>query len=228
MKKNLLSNNNNNEIHIWRINLNEICLITPRFLCPDEKKRLSKLRFEKHKTHFLKVRYCLREILSYYTTILPNYIQFEYNQFHKPYISVVQNEKNVFFNLSHTEEDLYIAISFGQEVGVDIERIESKKISIDVAESFMTKKELSFISSLETMQIIYLYQIWTQKEAYLKALGTGFFTNPQEVSVVLNKGLEFRNEQVGEKWMSVYSAENKFLSICSENPHEVSFKVFTQ
>ena len=98
-------------------------------------------------------------------------LEFRYNEYGKPYIV---NGEDVYFSVSHSGK--YIAfIQDISEVGIDIEEI--KEFKIKVVGKFFTTEEKSFLSKIQNNKEklnIEGYKIWTQKEAYLKKIGTGF------------------------------------------------------
>lgn len=116
-----------------------------------------------------------KKIISLLSSLLIQYvvdkgtkIEYTYNQYGKPYLV---NMEDVYFSISHSGK--YIAmIKDTEEVGIDIEEINS--FNIKVAQKFFTKEENNFLIQQNNNISIEGYRIWTQKEAYLKKVGTGF------------------------------------------------------
>jgi phosphopantetheinyl transferase len=78
------------------------------------------------------------------------------------------------FNLSHSGERQVVAVAGGAEVGVDIERWRGLRQPEIFAKRCCTPTELEALNALdESQRNAQLLQLWTIKEAYLKALGTG-------------------------------------------------------
>ena len=93
----------------------------------------------------------------------------------KPEIAAgYKNESAAFFNLAHSGPYVVLAIS-DRPVGVDIEQ--TKRMSYKVAKRIMRKEQLDrldgFENESEAFQIE-LTKYWTQYEAIMKLVGTGF------------------------------------------------------
>lgn len=78
--------------------------------------------------------------------------------------------KGVFFNLSHSGDWTVIAVSDG-EVGVDIQQV--KPVDMRLATRFFSADEGRILAEAGDGAKALFYRLWTVKEAYLKALGTG-------------------------------------------------------
>ncbi len=106
-----------------------------------------------------------------------------------------------------------VAIS-DSNVGIDIEFIKPHRSKID---RLLTEKDIEYISSSAEKDQSF-YKIWTGKEAYAKALGTGLSTplNSFEIVDTYSENLKHFN-LLGNYVVSIYcSAESEF-----ENPVEI-------
>ena len=74
------------------------------------------------------------------------------------------------FSLSHSGKWLLCAVG-DQPLGVDIEVLRPRNLK--VAERFFTPKEQAFLAPEQEDAYLRFLQIWTAKEAYFKAIGTG-------------------------------------------------------
>lgn len=129
---------------------------------------------------FVLTRAILRSILSDYIQVHPQELKIMVNQYGKP--SLMGHKLS--FNLSHTEDLLMIAVSNLSDIGVDIERIKSRTGMLAVAERCFAKQEFEFwlqLSEAERLQMF--YQIWTKKEAFVKAVGRGIALGMQECEI---------------------------------------------
>lgn len=91
------------------------------------------------------------------------------SQYGKPYI---KEYDNIEFNISDT--DSYIAVAINDEniaVGIDIESLE-RKYNPKIVEKIFTENEKKEMEKSSNKAHTF-YEIWTLKEAYLKAIGTG-------------------------------------------------------
>jgi len=78
------------------------------------------------------------------------------------------------FNLSHAGEDIVIAFTREQALGVDIERLHRRAVSADIARRFFCASEADALAALpEAHRQRAFLRLWTHKEAVLKAIGGG-------------------------------------------------------
>ncbi|HET9033276.1 MAG TPA: 4'-phosphopantetheinyl transferase superfamily protein [Dokdonella sp.] len=80
------------------------------------------------------------------------------------------------FNMSHSSDSVMFAFSRDHEVGVDIEKTSFRRrfSALELAERFFTAEEFARLAALdEPAQNVAFVQLWTCKEAVLKALGHG-------------------------------------------------------
>jgi 4'-phosphopantetheinyl transferase len=144
------------------------------YLAEDEIKRAGRYHFKKHREIFIKSRGILRRLLSEYAAVKPAELVFAYNDFGKPHIINRQNTENIRFNVSHAEEYFLIGITYGSEIGVDIETIRPIPELAGIVESlFHASEKEKFYLVNETSRIEAFYRWWTQKEAIGKAVGSG-------------------------------------------------------
>lgn len=105
------------------------------------------------------------------------------------------------FNLSHS--GMYVAAAFGTEdVGVDVELIRTGKQKI--AQRFFAEDERKYLEKCWTDEAF--TGIWTRKEAYIKAVGTGIAMSLDSFSTM--------EEQVGEYYLKTWSSKTGCLAVC--------------
>ncbi|HEY6546150.1 MAG TPA: 4'-phosphopantetheinyl transferase superfamily protein [Dokdonella sp.] len=78
------------------------------------------------------------------------------------------------FNLSHAGADVLLAFARGQPVGVDLERVD-RRVALDaIAARHFAPSEARALAGLEPVARRERFlELWTRKEAVLKALGEG-------------------------------------------------------
>jgi 4'-phosphopantetheinyl transferase len=77
------------------------------------------------------------------------------------------------FNLSHTDGLVVLAIA-RQPVGVDVEWLDRRGRTIELADRYFAPTEITALRALpETAQRDRFFDLWTLKEAYIKARGLG-------------------------------------------------------
>ena len=106
------------------------------------------------------------------------------------------------FNLSHS--GMYVAAAFGTEdIGVDVELMRTGKQKI--AQRFFAEDERKYLEKCWTDEAF--TGIWTRKEAYIKAVGTGIAMSLDSFSTM--------EEQVGEYYLKTWNVERDvWLSVC--------------
>ena len=165
------------EAHIWRTDLNlfsrKVAEID-KFLSPEERHRASRFCFEHDKKRFIVGRGLLRILLGNYLDIPPAQIEFVYGEYGKPKLKDSVNHKNIFFNVTHSNELVLYAFSPCPWIGIDIEYVRHINRTIDMAKRFFHLKEYHLLESLPSnKRTEVFYKLWTCKEAYLKATGQG-------------------------------------------------------
>lgn len=168
------------EIHLWQLeqadfelpSLQRECLA---WLTDFELKRFQRYQFDRHRKQLLLGRVLMRLALSSYAcSIAPASWNFTHNQYGKPAISEAQNFAALYFNLSHSAERLVLAVSRFPDIGVDIERARKPRRIEAIAKRYFSDKEAAEMLSLpEDQQQSRFYDLWTLKEAYIKACGMG-------------------------------------------------------
>jgi len=88
------------------------------------------------------------------------------------------------FNLSHSQGLAAVAVSAVHAVGVDVERPRPRLDPLRFAERFLAPAEAAALTALPAAERPEaLVQLWTAKEAYLKALGTGLTVPPRSFTI---------------------------------------------
>lgn len=107
----------------------------------------------------------------------------------KPYI------KNApYFNISHSGDFVICAVSKNFEIGIDIEKI--KPIKIENFKNLLSKEEVEFIKTHKIKEKAF-FDIWTKKEAVLKAIGTGIILSSWK-NIVLKEDIAILDNT--QKW----------------------------
>jgi 4'-phosphopantetheinyl transferase len=199
------------EIHVWEIALDHPAIkpdyLFNEVLSEDERARASRLGFTVHRDNFVTARGYLRTILARYLNTRPGEIVFEYNEHGKPGVAAETGTKKISFNLSHSRDLALCAVAAKGEVGIDVEYIRPVLKPEKILERFFSPGEMEYFHSRpEVMRNRAFMSLWTIKEAYLKAVGTGFSSKLKDLdfSPVLTHKLASRASIVlegsNEKW----------------------------
>ncbi|HBW57881.1 MAG TPA: 4-phosphopantetheinyl transferase, partial [Oscillatoriales bacterium UBA8482] len=172
-----------NTVHLWQTNLTaspESLEFYQSILADHELKRARRFKFERDQQAFIIARGILRIILSHYLNLSPEQIKFQYSSKGKP--SLDQDPSPLYFNLSHAYGKAIYAIATEENIGIDIEYIREIKV-ISLAKRFFCDSEYRWLNSLDSeAQYPAFFQLWTCKEAYLKATGVGL-VGLQEIEI---------------------------------------------
>lgn len=176
LNQNSLDKPNSKEVTIWKLPRSSSChlsSILSEYLSKEEQVRAGYFKFEALKREYMIRHGLCKMLLANYLGLSPKKIQFEYNRNSKPKVKKSINDK-IEFNVSHSKDWIIVAISFDAPIGVDIEYIRQNRELLQIAKSFFTRMEYELLLKLPLAErTIAFYKIWTRKEAYIKALGTG-------------------------------------------------------
>lgn len=144
-------------------------------LDPGELTRADRYVFPADALRWTCVRAECRRLLAAHLDIDPAEIRWEFSTHEKPSIL----GQDLAFNLSHGDTLSALAISPEGPIGVDLElRRRGKDLVTDYA-AFCHPKEIARLPTDDPS--LTLIEIWTAKEAFLKALGTGLSLPPEQV-----------------------------------------------
>jgi 4'-phosphopantetheinyl transferase len=164
----------NSEIHIWTqstdISSHQAMLLSS-ILSVEEESRAQQFHHIPAKQRFMMSRYYLRQIAALYLNKPPHAIKIAYSSHKKPFLC--EENTDIQFNLSHSDQQIVFAFVQHHAVGIDIEKI--KPIHCDkIVTRFFSQTEIAdFIALPLDKKIAAFYCLWTRKEALLKAMGTG-------------------------------------------------------
>ena len=163
-----------------------------QYIKDDELIKADKFLFLNDSVRYLMTRIFIKKILSTELNLSHQLIEFSYGKYKKPYVNLDKFNKKIFFNLSHSKEYLVIAISFTNEIGVDIEH---KDISIDfesLKSHIFSDLEVKYFNQLKIVieKVNFFYQIWSLKEAILKGIGVGLIYSPNLLSVLNSNSIQ--------------------------------------
>ncbi|MGB5714370.1 MAG: 4'-phosphopantetheinyl transferase superfamily protein, partial [Waterburya sp.] len=180
----------NDQVHVWRANLDlpdaDIVRLAA-FLSPDELTRANKFRFPHLKRRFTAARGILRQLLGNYLSIKPNDLTFEYSDRGKPRLSSSKQDSLPNFNLSHSQEYALYGFTYHDPIGVDLEYIREMPDALKIAQRFFSAREYQLIKDAASKeQPALFFKLWTAKEAYLKAVGTGLAGSLDSVDIEFN------------------------------------------
>ena len=172
------------ELHLWRFSLDSRSLplekLKTSVLNSTERKRAERFVDAEKSAQFILARCYLRIILGRYLNLSPEMVELAYHQYGKPFIAY-GSANPLEFNLSHAHDRGVLAVTKGQAVGIDLERIDPKLEFLPIASRFFFPEEKALLRNYpEYKRRRAFYRLWTRKEAVLKCLGYGFSEKPEK------------------------------------------------
>ncbi|WP_305906414.1 4'-phosphopantetheinyl transferase superfamily protein [Methylomarinum sp. Ch1-1] len=120
---------------------------------------------------YLETRARLRLKLADYVGQLPEALAIARSEHGKPYLP---DYPELSFNLSHSGDQLLLAVTAGSRLGVDVETVRPRSGMEGLARKCFAASELRDWKALpQEQQTIAFYRYWTAKEAFVKATGRG-------------------------------------------------------
>lgn len=169
------------EIHLWLTPCEAIIeegLLTAyrELLSAAEKQEESRFIFARDRHRYLITRALVRTVLSRYAPVDPKEWVFSTDGYGRPHIINTQaTNSRLSFSVSHTQGLIVLAVAKGLSLGVDVENFTTRDIPIDVANQYFAPQEVAALHDVPHQQRQYrFFEIWTLKESYIKARGTGF------------------------------------------------------
>ncbi len=206
------------------------------FLSDEELAKADRYRQASDQRLSLVSRALIRFLLSEMTGQSPESIRFSVNAHGKPGLSPEFKgsiSDDLCFNLSHSHGMVACAISRCCEVGVDVEDIH-RKVNFSIARRFFSSFEAGGVETAEGEEKKKrFFDIWTLKEAYIKAVGKGlaipldsfsFHFQPSDIQISFKKSCQ---TQSGWQFFQWRPNPSKIVSVaaCSSTP--LVFKRFS-
>ncbi|WP_078083830.1 4'-phosphopantetheinyl transferase family protein [Microbulbifer mangrovi] len=163
-----------------------------RLLSPDEHARRDRYRTSEARHQFLLGRALLRRVLGKISDQPPEALRFSRNESGKPLLASMPG---LHFSLSHSGQWIALAVSCEAPIGIDIEQPSKPRDFLRIAHHYFHPQECTLLESppFELMPM-HFYRLWTMKEAFFKARGTGISEGLGRINLAgyhLGKGVSF-------------------------------------
>jgi 4'-phosphopantetheinyl transferase len=155
------------EVNVWRIDVPSWRPRVPRLrtlLAPDECARADRFKFEIDADRLIISRGVLRLLIGKFLHLPPERVAFSYSATGKPSVDGLE------FNVSHSGAVILI-VTHDHCIGVDVESLE-QTIDVDVGRLCFTERERALVSN-SVSPTREFFRLWTRKEAWVKAVGSG-------------------------------------------------------
>lgn len=170
------------QVFIWKTTQDENGLNGLLSALPEpDKMQAAKITRSRRQTEFVCGRYLLRKVFSdRFQVNLPEQLLLTNS---KP-----QAESFPPFNLSHSQKTVSFAISDRDDIGLDIETEDEKRDVLKIAETYGNVSEVALLKNLQASeQTTAFYKLWSLKESFAKATGTGLDMNLQKLTFDFEK-----------------------------------------
>lgn len=196
-------------IHLWRAPLDRTVTETEESALRDllsvhELDELESKKDVQARTRFLISRAFLRTILHNYVFEPPDKLVLARESSGKPYLP---DHTSICFNVSHTDEQCFVAIIHARDIGVDAE-CHSRHVSNPqrLAQRWFVGEEqqwmndfVPFSDESSILKAAFL-RIWTMKESFVKATGQGIARSFKSFSVAPPTQIRKAKEWQGSSW----------------------------
>ena len=165
------------DVHIWRVFLpafesQKVWL--EKLLSPEQVERGKRIIRFPEKLNYTIRSAIIRLLIGKYLDISPLTVEFVASRLGKPAICATGIELGLEFNVSHSEDWLFLAFCRDNPIGVDVECVKHDFPVMEISQRFFTSSEASLVANVnEKCRTEMFFRIWVRKEAYLKALGKG-------------------------------------------------------
>lgn len=143
------------------------------WLSHDEIERADRFRRPTSRHQFVVGRGMCRCLLGQRLATDPRLIQFQLAAHGKPQLA---GPSSVQFNIAHTEGMVLCGFAEGAPIGVDVERL-CRRTDLALAKRYFAPSEVEWVfRQPEPAQLPAFLRVWTLKESFIKAIGTGLST----------------------------------------------------
>jgi 4'-phosphopantetheinyl transferase len=159
-------------------------------LTPPETCALNKITSERKRHESLVTRALARFVLAGCCGVAPKAVQFFSTPHGKPGLLPGVSSLPVQFNLSHCQGLVGCAVTLGADIGLDMEDTH-RKVNMDLAGRFFSPldiRQLEQAGDTVAKQDRFV-DLWTLKEAYVKAVGKGLSLGLDQFSFFFDQGI---------------------------------------
>jgi 4'-phosphopantetheinyl transferase len=181
------------EVHVWVVRLAasqrpERLQVCAAMLSASECERAARFRFERHRRAWIVAHALLRSALSHYAPVEPRAWEFEAERHGRPRIAGPSGAPPLRFNLSHTDRLAACAVATDLDVGVDVESASRLRHPLEIAERYFDSRETRELRALTRDERTDRFlDLWTLKEAYVKARGEGLSIGLDRMRFILEE-----------------------------------------
>ena len=191
-----------------------------------EREQQQRFRFDHDRSRYLITRGMVRTVLSQYADIAPADWTFECNDYGRPHIAPRHGEACALsFNISHSRGLIALAVARHRALGVDVEQLTQRPVSMDIAQRYFAPVEVADLARVpQAGQQDRFFEYWTLKESYIKARGMGLsipldqfaFHYPHEHAVQLTVDPALGDDAGRWRFWQCRPTPDHLLALCAE------------
>lgn len=184
----------NGTTHVWCASFSRLIKNIDVFrttLSLTENIRASKFVNKFDREQAIVARGLLRTIMAKYLNISPLDIEFTYEKFGKPIISIDTCVDAPTFSMSHSGDFFLLAVAApGSIIGIDVEQHRDIQELLQIANHYFHVNEMKELATLPLLaRRVAFFDCWTRKESIAKALGLGIAMPLRNFGVSLLPGV---------------------------------------
>jgi len=168
------------EVHLWCVFSDLIFDVNllkkyKDILSVEENQKASRFYRHHDRQQFLLTRTTIRTLLSLYEPdVAARDWDFGKDNYGKPFIKNYHIIDDMQFSISHSRGLVVVALTRGSPIGVDVEATNGNGDNLGLAKRYFSKEEYANLTALPIEdQNKRFFDLWTLKEAYIKACGEG-------------------------------------------------------
>lgn len=206
--------------------VDESLLSSMRALLSDaERCQEKRFYFADDRQRYLVTRAMVRSVLSRYAGGAPADWVFSANAYGRPAIANASAAaRGLSFNISHARGLIALGVTRRRALGVDVENVLARPVSIGIAERFFSRSEVAELARVPAdLRQDRFFEYWTFKESYIKARGMGLsipldrfsFDFPQERSVRISIDAELNDDEKRWDFWQLRPTPEHLLALCA-------------
>ncbi|HEX6101230.1 MAG TPA: 4'-phosphopantetheinyl transferase superfamily protein [Thermoanaerobaculia bacterium] len=219
------------DIHLWLSSYEEIAderlhAAYRELMSAEERVQEPRFYFARDRRRYLVTRALVRTVLSRYLPVRPADWKFVPNAYGRPSAANAEAQAaGLTFNISHTHSMIVLGITKNRELGVDVENIAAREVSIAVADRFFAPQEVRVLNAAPQHEQHYrFFEYWTFKESYIKARGMGLslpldkfsFQYPGEGAVEIAIDQELADDAERWQFWQFRPTPEYLVAVCAE------------
>jgi 4'-phosphopantetheinyl transferase len=247
------------QVDLWHVRTDALdaatCAACAALLTPEERAQHGRFVFEQNRLEYLVTRGLARAVLATYVAVRPSELAFVRTEHGRPLLdpsafgastSVRFNAPSggrppppapdLRFNLTNTVELVACGVALGAEIGIDAEPLARANKILEIAATVFTPYERAELDRLsDAPRRRRAVELWTLKEAYMKARGLGFSLPVKGFELVMGDRhapvLRLHPEVQDDpaRWtLAIHELEGHLVSTCveraSDGPTEVTLR----